>query len=76
MPAFNIIEDFQVKTNQAFLEKAAALEPVLHQTAVAAAGIVHITTKPRQYSYRRGLFLCLHPVFTEGDAEELFISLL
>ena len=41
MPAFNIIEDFQVKTNQAFLEKAAALEPVLHQTAVAAAGIVH-----------------------------------
>lgn len=45
MPAFHIIEDFQVKTNQAFLDKAAALEPVLHQTATAAAGIVHITNK-------------------------------
>lgn len=34
MPAFSRIEDFQVKTNQAFLDKAAALEPVLNKRVI------------------------------------------
>lgn len=35
-----------------------------------------IKTKPRKYEYLRGLFFVCRPVFTEGKADELLISLL
>ncbi len=43
MPAFSIIENFQVKTNQEFLDKAAALEPVLYEETVTAKRLVTVT---------------------------------
>ncbi len=42
MSSFSIIKDFKVKTNKAFLEKAAALEPVLNVQAVAPKRIVTV----------------------------------
>lgn len=47
MAAFSRIEDFQVKTNQAFLDKAAALEPVLNKRVIAPACMV--TVEENQY---------------------------
>lgn len=42
MASFGMIKDFQVKTNRKFLDRAAALEPVLHKKTIAAEGIVTI----------------------------------
>lgn len=42
MPSFNVIENFQVKTNQAFLDKAIALEPVLNKRVIRPERIVEV----------------------------------
>lgn len=47
MPAFSIIEDFQVKTNQRFLDKAQALEPVLFKRVIRPCRMVDVA--PNQY---------------------------
>jgi hypothetical protein len=49
---------------------------MLNRRKYLQIGIRGIKTKPRQYEYRRGLFFVCHPVFTEGKAVELLISLL
>lgn len=46
MPAFSIIEDFQVKTNQTFLDKAAALEPVLNKRVIKPKCMITIEENP------------------------------
>lgn len=43
MASFSMIEDFQVKTNQRFLDKAMALEPVLNKRVISPTGIVSVT---------------------------------
>ncbi|MDO4329677.1 MAG: sugar hydrolase [Lachnospiraceae bacterium] len=42
MSAFSIIEDFRVKTNQAFLDKAAVLEPVLNRRTIKPKYMVSV----------------------------------
>ena len=42
MASFSVIEDFQVKTNQAFLDKAAALEPVLNKRVIRPERMVTV----------------------------------
>ncbi|MCI8834953.1 MAG: sugar hydrolase [Ruminococcus sp.] len=42
MTAFSKIENFQVRTNQAFLDKAAALEPVLNKRVIRPGRMVRV----------------------------------
>lgn len=42
MASFSKIENFQVKTNQAFLDKAAALEPVLNKRVIRPVCLVSV----------------------------------
>ena len=42
MASFSRIENFQVKTNQAFLDKAAALEPVLNKRVIRPERLITV----------------------------------
>ena len=46
--AFSIVENFQVRTNQTFLDKAASLEPVLYKHVIRPVRLVEITANSRR----------------------------